>query len=126
MLSAMCILLARAMQFIVIQGTLNNALSERFQTMRRIALILVAFVTLGFAGGQLQAHDFHHGYGPGHHAYGFYREPVRMPPPAWVPPPPVAAVRGYPPVVYRPRCYEPAPTYGFYYQGRGLSIGIGF
>ncbi len=94
--------------------------------MRRITLILAAFVTLGLAGSQLQAHDFYHGYAPRHYGYRVHHAPVLAPPLVRVAPPVIAPVRVYPPVVYRPRCYEPAPSYGFYYQGRGLSIGIGF
>jgi hypothetical protein len=38
----------------------------------------------------------------------------------------VPAPAYYYPPVYPYRCYTPLPYYGFYYQGRGISLGIGF
>jgi len=83
------------------------------------------------AAGQAQAHDFHH-HG-GHH--GGYYAPVVVRPLVWVAPrvvvpvlpPPVVVYRPaiYPPV-YRYRYYEPVPRAGFYYQSRGLSLGVGW
>jgi hypothetical protein len=85
--------------------------------MRRVTLILAILGILCVAVGQVQAHGYHHNHGPAY--YHGYRGPVVMRPPVVIAPP------IYPPI-YRPRCYEPVPYYGFYYQGRGLSIGVGF
>jgi hypothetical protein len=94
--------------------------------MKRIALILATFGILCVAVGQAQAGDFHHGY-HGYHGYygGHHNNVVVVRSPVWVAPRVVVPVPVYPPV-YRPGCYYPAPAYGFYYQGRGLSIGVGF
>ena len=98
--------------------------------MKRVALILTVLGILGFAASQVQAHDFYHhgGYHGGY--YGSYYGPVVVRPPVWVAPRVVVPVPVPPPVVYRPAygypyC-APCPRYGFYYQSRGLSLGIGF
>ena len=92
--------------------------------MRRIALtLLMTLGTLCLAAGKVQAHEYHHGHD---HWYGGPRqEVVVVRPPLWIAPPVIAPVRVYPPV-YRYGYYCPAPSAGFYYQGRGLSIGVGF
>jgi hypothetical protein len=90
--------------------------------MRRVALILATLGILCLAAGQLQAHEYHHGHHgyPGHYAY--YRAPVVV-----RAAPVVVPYVAYPPVCRPwPYYYYPAPASGFYYQGRGLSIGIGF
>ncbi len=88
--------------------------------MRRVALILATFAILCVTASQVQAHHHGHGY---HHG-GWYG-PAVVRPHAWVAPPMVMPVPVYPPV-YRPRYYYPTPGYGFYYQGRGVSVGVGF
>jgi len=87
--------------------------------MKRIVLTLAtAGILCVAAAGQAMAHGHHH-----HH--GFYRPGVVVVrPPVVVPRPVVVAPRYYAPVY--PRCYHAAPAYGFYYQGRGLSIGVDF
>ena len=93
--------------------------------MKRVLLILATLGILCFAGSQAQANGYHgHGgyYYGGHHGYHHGPVVVRSP---WVAPPVIVRVPAYPPV-YAPRCYYPGPSYGFYYQGRGLSIGVGF
>ena len=90
--------------------------------MRRVALILTILGTLCVAAGQAQANDFHHGRG---YYYGGYHGPVVVRTPVWAAPAVVVPAPVYP-RVYGPRCYYPGPSYGFYYQGRGLSIGVGF
>jgi len=98
--------------------------------MKRVAWILTVLGILCFATGQAQAHDWYHGGHHGYHGayYGGYHGPVVVRPQVWVgprvivpvvPPPEVL----YPPV-YRYRYYEPVPSGGFYYRGRGLSIGV--
>ena len=88
--------------------------------MRRVALILATLGILCVAAGQVQAHGYHHG----HAYYGGYYGAVVVRPPVVIAPPVVVAPPIYP--TYYPRCYYSAPSYGFYYQGRGLSIGVGF
>ena len=90
--------------------------------MKRITLILATFALLCLAGGQAQAHG-HHGH-HGHHGY-HGRGRVVVHAPVWAGPRRFAP----PPVyrsVYRPRYYYAAPSYGFYYRGRGVSVGVGF
>ena len=99
--------------------------------MKRVAYVLTVLGILCVAAGQAQAHDFYH---HGHHG-GYYSETVVVRPPIFVAPrfvvpvlPPPSVV--YPPAVYAAvhpyRCYAPAPRVGFYYQGRGLSFGVGW
>jgi hypothetical protein len=100
--------------------------------MRRIALFLAVLGILGVAASQVQAHSYYHhgGYPHGYYGsyYGGYYGPVVVRPPVWVGPRVVVPVG--PPAVCRPAYgypyYAPYPRYGFYYQGRGLSLGIGF
>ena len=97
--------------------------------MKRIALTLAILLCGAVAGAQ--AGGPHHGYhgqygghGGYHHGYGYrYRAPVVVARPSIVVAPPlvVPACRHY-----GYRYYDPAPAYGFYYEGRGLSIGVGF
>jgi hypothetical protein len=102
--------------------------------MKRLALLLVAMVGLGFVASTANAKSPHHYYQPvPHHHYvspyrAYYvapvvRPPVLLRPQLYVPAP---AYYYYYPSVYPYRCYEPLPHYGFYYQGRGVSLGIGF
>jgi hypothetical protein len=114
------------------QGFQNKHLpqSERAQAMRRVALILTVLGILGVAASQVQAHDFYHHGGYYGRYYGSYYGPVVVRPPVYyaprvVVPVPVAPRAYYPPACGY-RCYTPYPYYGFYYQSRGLSIGIGF
>ena len=90
--------------------------------MKRVTLILATLAILCVTAGQIQAHGYHPGHGVYHHGY---RGPVVVRSPGWIAPPVVVRVPSYPPV-YRYRYYDPSPSYGFYYQGRGLSIGVGF
>lgn len=97
--------------------------------MRRIALTLATLGILCLAAGQAQAHKYHHGR-HGHHGHHgrHHRATVVVGRPCWAAPPMVVRVPAYRPV-YRPMYHYPyysAPAYGFYYQRRGLSIGIGF
>jgi hypothetical protein len=98
---------------------------ERNRIMKRIALALLAVGILCIGAGQAMAHG-PHGYGHGGH-YGYYDGPAVVRP-YYCPPPRVI----YPPVVVHPRAYGyyvpdyPRPSYNFYYQGRGLSLGFGF
>jgi hypothetical protein len=104
--------------------------------MRRALLILAVLGILGLAASQAQANYYHHGgyHGGYHHGayygryYGGYYGPVVVRPPVWVGPRAIVPVP--PTAVYGPAyaCpyYAPYPRYGFYYQGRGLSLGIGF
>lgn len=95
--------------------------------MKRVALILATVAILCVAAaGQAQAHPYHHGHGGYHGAYygGYYRPVVVRPTVVYSPA--VVPAPIYPPY-YGNRCDYPAPYYSnFYYQGRGLSIGIGF
>jgi hypothetical protein len=102
--------------------------------MKRVAWILTVLGILCLAAGQAQAHDgrYYGGHHGGYHGvyHGGFYGPVVVRPQVWVgprvlvpvAPPPVVA---YPPA-YRYRCYEPIPSGGFYYRGRGLSIGVGW
>jgi hypothetical protein len=91
--------------------------------MKRVALILAVVGILCLGIGQIQANDFHHGH---HGYYGGYRHgPVVVARPIWIAPAAVVPYAVYPPV-YRPWYYYPGTASGFYYQGRGVSIGIGF
>jgi hypothetical protein len=99
--------------------------------MRRIALVLTVLGILCVAVGQAQAHGPYY-YGGHHRAY---YAPVVVSAPVWATPRVVVAA---PVVVYRrPVCYPsaysypspyyaPVPRAGFYYQSRGLSLGIGW
>jgi hypothetical protein len=91
--------------------------------MRRIALILATLGILCVAVSQVQAHGYHHGYG------GYYRGyygPVVVRPPVVVAPPIIVRPRVVYPPVYGYRYYDPSPSGGFYYQGPGVSVGVGF
>ena len=91
--------------------------------MRRALLILATFGIVCLAANQVQAHEYHHGYGLYHHGPVIVRAPLVVGPTVVVPAP------VYPQVVYPPMYrypYYPRPAYGFYYQGRGLSLGVGF
>jgi hypothetical protein len=92
--------------------------------MRRVLMILAVLGILGLAAGQAQAHGYY--YHPAyHHGYYGYYAPVVVRPAVVVPVAPPGYYSAYPPV-YGYRYYAPCPRYGVYYQGRGLSIGIGF
>jgi hypothetical protein len=94
--------------------------------MKRFALILATLAILCVAATQAQAHGYHHGYGV--YYGGYYRAPVVVCPPVWVAPQAFVPTPVYP-RVYRPSCNYPyayGPSCGFYYQGSGLSIGVGF
>lgn len=87
--------------------------------MKRFTLILATLAILCVTAGQAQAHGYHHGHGGYRPAYCGPAVVYRAPPVVVVPP------RVYPPV-YDYRYYGPRPSSGFYYQGRGISIGVGF
>ena len=103
--------------------------------MRRVAFALTVLGILCVAAGQAQAHDFHHhGYHGGHYAPVVVRSQVFVAPrvvyPAVVPTPTAICPQ---PLFYRPvysypyyPYYAPVPRAGFYYQSRGLSLGIGW
>jgi hypothetical protein len=108
--------------------------------MRRVAYVLTVLGILCLAASQAQANGGHHGgyyggyHGGGYH-HGYYPGGVGFAQPVFVAPRFVAPVLlpprvVYPPYTYRPGCvyryYEPAPRIGFYYQGRGLSLGVGW
>jgi hypothetical protein len=98
--------------------------------MRRVAYVLAVLGILCVAAGQAQAHNpyYHNGYHQNygyHHAY--YGPRVVVAPRVVVP----TAICPQP-LFYRPvyrsyyPYYAPAPAAGFYYQSRGLSLGIGW
>lgn len=92
--------------------------------MRRVALILATFGILCFTAGQLQANPYH----PGHYRHHGWYAPVVVRAPIVIPPRVVVA-RPFPPPappVYSYDYCEPWPTSGFYYQGRGVSVRVGF
>jgi hypothetical protein len=91
--------------------------------MRRVTLILATFAMLFVAVGQAQAHH-PGGYYGGYRYGGYYPGPVVVRSPVWVGPRVIAPAPDWP--IYRARYYAPAPSYGFYYQGRGVSVGVGF
>ena len=97
--------------------------------MKRVALILAVLGILSVAAGQVQAHDHHYYANP---YYGRYCAPRVVYPPVFIGPeaivggPRIIPAPVYSRPVYYPRYYAPVPRYGFYYQGRGLSLGIGF
>jgi hypothetical protein len=108
--------------------------------MRRILLMAATLGIVCVVVSQVQAHDFdehHHGHGG---YYVGYHGPVVVAPRVWprvveVVPAPVYPRLAYPTVVYPtvvyPRPYRypyycAGPSYGFSYQGPGLSIGVGF
>jgi hypothetical protein len=93
--------------------------------MRRLALTLVTLGVLLATAGAVQAHEYHHGYGPYYYGPHHPRVPVVVRSPVVVAPPVVSPYPVYPPT-YTYEYYTPAPAYGLYYHGRGLSIGIGF
>ena len=100
--------------------------------MRRVACILTMLGFLCVAASQAQAHNpyYHNGY---HH--GYYGS-VIVRPSVYVAPRVVYPVASCPTVVYpRPLYYPPVYGYqyaypvaapGFYYQSRGLSLGVGW
>lgn len=102
--------------------------------MKRVALILTVLGILCLASSQAYAHGGHRG---GHHdGYavhhgGHYCGPV-VRPQVWVGPRVIVPVAPPPAVMYRPAYpyaypyYAPAPSGGFYYRGRGLSLGVGW
>lgn len=98
--------------------------------MRRVLLILATLGTLCLAASQVQADGHGHYYGGhGGHYAGYYGRSMVHPPvwvrPAMIVPAPIYPRAVYPPAYCYPR-YNFGPTYGFYYQGRGLSLGVGF
>jgi len=105
--------------------------SERTQIMKRIAMILAVLGILSVAASQVQAHE-HHYYYYAKPYYGRYYAPrvvyppVILGPEAMIGSPRILPVPLYPQPAYYPRYYAPVPRYGFYYQNRGLSLGIGF
>ena len=99
--------------------------------MRRVLWMLATLGVLCTAVSQVQAHD---GY-EHHHGHGYYaweRAPIVVAPRVAprvveVVPEPFYPPVAYPPVVYaRPWRYYPGPACGVYYNGPGLSIGVGF
>jgi hypothetical protein len=104
--------------------------------MRRVAFALTVLGILCVAAGQAQAHyPYYHSVH--HHAY--YSSAVIRPNVFIAPRVVVQAVVPAPtaicpqPLFYRPvyTCpaypyYAPVPSAGFYYQSRGLSLGIGW
>ena len=93
--------------------------------MKRVALVLATLGILCIAAASAQADGYHHGHGYHRGYYGGYYGPVVVRSPVWVAPPVVVPAPIFPPV-YRTRYCYPEPSYGFYYQGRGLPIGVGF
>jgi hypothetical protein len=102
--------------------------------MKRVAMILAVLGILVAASSQVQAHDHHYSAKP-HHGQYYSRycgpsvvyPPVVYGPGAFVGGPRLLPIQSYSrPVYYYPRYYAPVPRYGFYYQNRGLSLGIGF
>ncbi|MEN6407672.1 MAG: hypothetical protein ABFC77_14525 [Thermoguttaceae bacterium] len=92
--------------------------------MRRAMMLLAVAGMLCVAAGQAEAHGPgpmrpHHYYHGGRPPVVVMRPPMVVGPRYWVAPPP-------PPPMCPPPCYEPAPMSGFYYYGRGISIGVGF
>ena len=96
--------------------------------MRRVLLALATIAVLSLAGSRVEAGGYHHGHGGyGHHG-SYYGARVYAPSP-WVARPVIvpAPVYGYaPPCNQHYYPYYPAQSYGLYYQGRGLSIGVWF
>lgn len=103
--------------------------------MKRIVLTLVAVAVLCIAANQAQAakvvvtagggyapiHAVHHH--PGWHHPVVVHRPVIVRPPVFVPTYPQVV---YPPVYSVPRVYYGSPSGSFYYNGPGVSLGIGF
>jgi hypothetical protein len=98
--------------------------------MRRALLVLTTLGILCFAGSYAQAGGYyHHGHGPYHHGpyhHGRFYGPVVVRPPVVYAPPIVVRPRVVYPPVYGYPYYEPAAPFNFYYQGRGVSVGVGF
>jgi hypothetical protein len=91
--------------------------------MKRLALTLAVAGILCLTAGITQAHDYHHGHG---NYYRGHNDVVIVRPPVWANPPVVVRPRVVYPPVYRYRYCEPAPSFGFRYNGPGLSVGVGF
>ena len=94
--------------------------------MKRVACVLTVLGILCVAAGQAQAHDFYHHT---HHGTVILSLPHWVAPQVVVavpPPPAVVYPQVFYPPVYRYRYYEPVPRAGFYYQGRGWSLGVGW
>jgi hypothetical protein len=103
--------------------------------MRRVAYVFAVLGILCVAASQAQAHG---GYYGGHHGgyhHGYYSGSIVLARPAFVTPQFAAPVLLPPRAVYPPYyCQpayvypyiQPAPRIGVYYQGRGLSLGVGW
>jgi hypothetical protein len=105
--------------------------------MRRVTYVLAMLGVLCVAATQAQAYGpYHHGghnngyyHGGYHHGYyGSVVVPRVYVAPRWVVPAPAVI---YPRPLYYRSCYDypyyaPLPPAGFYYQSRGLSLGIGW
>jgi hypothetical protein len=91
--------------------------------MKRLALILTVAGILCVSASQAWAHGYHHGHGN-----YYYGRPgvVVVRPPVWVDSPVIVRPRVVYPPVYRYRYFEPAPAFGFRYEGPGVSVGVGF
>ena len=103
--------------------------------MKRVVLALAAVAVLCIAASQVQAAGVAvtaGGWGPPvhavHHHHGCYRPMVMHPPMIYRPPVfvPVYPRMMYPPVYSVPRVYYGGPSGSFYYNGPGVSLGIGF
>jgi hypothetical protein len=98
--------------------------------MKRIALILAILGILSVAVGNVQADEFHRGHGAHYGAYygGHHHGPVVVRSPVWAAPLVVTPYLVHRPYYYYgyPEYYYPRPSYGFYYQGSGLSVSVGF
>ena len=99
--------------------------------MKRAVCLLTVLGILCVAASQAQAHDYYHHGGRYHHSYfGVVvpAPPVVVSPRVYYPVAPAPVV--YPRAVYYPtyryRYCQPVPRGGFYYQGRGLSLGVGW
>lgn len=99
--------------------------------MRRVVLALVAVVVCVVAS-QAQAAHVVRGWSPAvpvvHHHHGWHR-PAFVHSPVFVRPPVVVPTYPrvwYPPVYSMPRVYYGGPSGSFYYNGPGVSLGIGF
>ena len=85
--------------------------------MKRIVLAVVAMAAIGLAAPAMATdgrHDFDYGHHHHHHCYYPYRTIEVCPRPVYLP----------------PTCHDGYSTSygypGFYYRGRGVSVGIGY
>jgi hypothetical protein len=99
--------------------------------MKRIVLTMVAVAVLCFVATQAQAAGVAvtvGGWGAPvyavhHHHHGWHGPVIVNPPVIY---PPRVIVPAYPPVYSVPRVYYGTPSGSFYYNGPGVSLGVGF